>query len=182
MPKGHTKGSQNERVIARLFDVWWGVPKGTFRRTHHTGGWYRHCDIYSKNLRISGNFPFITEAKHYKNYNLLDVLKDKKSDNLFSWWEQTVDQYNRCLVDALVEDHEIANDIYPLLLFKTNNQPHCVMLYERDYNRLVLSPYYKFGHLNKNHVIIHNFKRDPKPLLIMKWEDFTEIFGRSSDA
>jgi len=120
---GHRKGSSFERKVAKLFDLWWEVPKYTFWRTVLSGGWHQPGDISIRTVNGEPiKWPFIVECKHYKTIDFWDVLKSSKNIKLFKWWNQvTIDQRKVSVP-------------YPirLLIVHANNTPIIVIFDEQE--------------------------------------------------
>lgn len=178
---GVKKGNSNERIVSREFDVWWKVPKGTFRRTLHSGSWWKYCDVYSTNLRLTGHFPFVTECKFYKSYPLLKILawdKQDRQDVLLGWWAQCIGQYEESLHDCKLSDPDASIDIYPLLIFTLNNYKHFAVIDDVNYNRLLLSKYCLRSVRDLESIEI-TLNRLEDSLHIFRFDQFTQFFGRT---
>lgn len=176
--KSKNKGSSFERLVARLCDNWYGVAPGTFRRTHHTGSWWRFSDVYTTNLRLTGHVPFCIECKHHRSYNPLTVLKDNKNDLLLGWWKQCVDQYRECKQAAIEagEPKEITDNLYPLLFFRLNNFPVMVAVSDDILSLLHLS---RYNHSNSPLPIpAIRLWCDKVYLTIFTFEAFSKVYGK----
>lgn len=111
---GRAKGSRGERQIAKEFSAWWGAD---FTRTPMSGGF--HTRKFREDWNAQGDlvtpdeeFPFSVEVKWHEGWTLDHLLTSPKSD-LWSWWEQTLEQ--------------TPDDKIPLLVFKRNNMPWYIM-------------------------------------------------------
>lgn len=112
---GRAKGSRNELVLAKLFEMWWG--HGSFARTPMSGGWatpahrdgFRtHGDIITTAL----DFPFTVEAKKQEAWSL-DALLHNEKCKVHEWYDQAVKGTPR--------------DVMPLLVATRNRQPQVVI-------------------------------------------------------
>lgn len=110
------KGSQFERVVAKLLDKYWKVPEHTFWRTPLSGGWHEAGDIASRDRSVW--FPFIIECKSYKSFDLVQHLSRPDTIKLFKWWTQV----KRDSEKAKQQGRPL-NTCIPLLIIKINNVP-----------------------------------------------------------
>jgi Holliday junction resolvase len=113
---GKRKGSQFERDIARMLDVYWKVPKNTFWRTPNSGGWHEAGDVYARDSSVK--FPFIVECKNYKSFDLLQYLSRPETTKIYKWWNQVL----RDSINAVTNGRDEILSI-PLLIMKINNFP-----------------------------------------------------------
>jgi len=94
MVNSRTKGSRNERNVAKLMADWSGYE---FARTPQSGGlhWkksYTSGDIVCIDERHGPRFPFSIECKFHENLDLLHLIDNtigKKSNKILLFWEQT---------------------------------------------------------------------------------------------
>jgi hypothetical protein len=184
--KGKSKGSSNERVVATMLDDWWKVPRGTFRRTHHQGSWWKHADVYSTNLRLTDHFPFIIETKFYKKYDLLksiiDRAKNKDRDLFQKWWNQCFKQYESCLEDLYkFEGKDSFLPLFPLLIFTMNFNPYYVASYRHMFESLKMSDYYDktTDELFAPYLEISLLSYEDT-IVVMSFDKFSKLFRRIS--
>lgn len=85
--RGKEKGSSYERFISSVLDTWWEVEPKTFWRSVNSGGVW---DAGDNTARKAGaeDFPFVTECKHYKDMDLLELLYARGQALFMRWWEQ----------------------------------------------------------------------------------------------
>lgn len=94
MTNSRTKGSRNERNVAKLMTDWTGYE---FARTPQSGGlhWkkqYTSGDIVCIDEKHGSRFPFSIECKFHENFDLLHLIDDtigKKSKKIIIFWDQT---------------------------------------------------------------------------------------------
>jgi len=94
MPNSKTKGSRNERNVAKLMENWSGYE---FARTPQSGGLHwkkQHTtgDIVCIDEKHGHRFSFSIECKFHESLDLLHLIDDtigKKSNKILSFWEQT---------------------------------------------------------------------------------------------
>ena len=94
MTNSRTKGSRNERNVAKLMQKWTGYE---FARTPQSGG------LHWKKAHTSGDivciddnhglrFPFSIECKFHEELDMLHLIDDtigKKSNKITAFWDQT---------------------------------------------------------------------------------------------
>ena len=115
MPRinSRTKGSKNERDIAKWWKSWTGFE---FTRTPSSGGlrWKKtdniSADIVCSDDKHSRRFPFSIECKSYKDINFEHVLLGNKKCKILEFWHQATH-------DA-VRSHKI-----PILMMRYNGMP-----------------------------------------------------------
>ena len=86
-----TKGSKNERDIAKWWKSWTGFE---FTRTPSSGGlrWKKtdniSADIVCSDDKHSRRFPFSIECKSYKDINFEHILLGNKKCKVLEFWDQ----------------------------------------------------------------------------------------------
>lgn len=93
MINSRTKGSKNERNVAKLMADWSGYE---FARTPQSGGlhWkkqYTSGDIVCIDERHGSRFPFSIECKFHESLDLLHLIDNtvgKKSNKITLFWDQ----------------------------------------------------------------------------------------------
>jgi len=93
MTNSRTKGSRNERNVAKLMENWSGHE---FARTPQSGGlhWkkaHTSGDIVCIDDRYGLRFPFSIECKFHEELNMLHLIDDtigKKSNKITAFWDQ----------------------------------------------------------------------------------------------
>lgn len=135
-----TKGSSNERFLAKSFEKWWGI--GKFVRTPASGGWQKLTGLQkalqeenSDSLMTTssgdvqatdGLFPFHLEAKKQECWTMEGVFDSPKCP-VWKWWKQAVDE---CIPEKK-----------PMLIFTRNRVSQFCMLKFADIpNFVVLQP------------------------------------------
>jgi Holliday junction resolvase len=120
-----TKGSKNERDLAKLFKTWTGKD---FARTPSSGGLQWKATNAKGDIVCTSEghyFPFCIEAKNHKEINFEHLLYLPKP-KILEFWEQ-------CLRDAT-----LANKV-PLLFMRYNGMPkdfHFVVMKSSDFQNL----------------------------------------------
>jgi len=175
-----SKGNNNERALAKLFQDWWG--HGTFARTPASGGWataatreaFATCgDV----ITTAPDWPFCLELKKQEGW-FLDQLMHNEKCILWKWWKQTVD--------------ETPPGLTPLLVFARNNVPQSVMFspgwmgnllkkFQDPQKQAPCWPWEEWPHFVFDLGVLHAL--DPETSwVIMSLEDFFKIspdwFGR----
>jgi len=102
MTKGKQKGSEWERKCCKTFSLWWtdGKRKDIFWRTASSGGRFSqgHCQTHSGDMcaidpigePLIEKFSF--EFKHYKEFNLFELIDPPKKTYLIeAFWQQCVE-------------------------------------------------------------------------------------------
>jgi len=128
MTNSRTKGSRNERNVAKLLEDWSGYE---FARTPQSGGlhWkkaHTSGDIVCIDEKHGPRFPFSIECKFHEELDLLHLisgLKGKKSNKILEFWEQSRD------------DAKGVNKI-PIVFMRRNGMKagmHFVMMHTPDY-------------------------------------------------
>lgn len=101
------KGNKNESSIAKLFKDWTGYD---FSKTPKSGGLHWKAkntigDIVCTDDLHGKRFPFSIEAKFHSEVDfsyLIDTTKGKKSNKLFTFWDQASSDADRaCKVPLL---------------------------------------------------------------------------------
>jgi len=123
-PRGKSKGSANERDVKRLilkaFKPF-GITENDAFRSILSGGHQESFGDISLSSGLAKLFPFGVEAKFYRKINLYALFSkwDKiiVSSHFKEWWKQACDGTAKC------------KHLYPLLVFKGNNQDHLCMVY-----------------------------------------------------
>ena len=127
MTNSRTKGSRNERGVAKLMQDWSGYE---FARTPQSGGlhWKKsHTtgDIVCIDDKHGFRFAFSIECKFHADLDLLHLIDDtigKKSNKILFFWEQ-------CLRDATTSKK------VPLLFMRRNGM-------KKDMHFVVISTYF----------------------------------------
>lgn len=126
-----TKGSKNERKLAKLFETWTGKK---FSRTPSSGG------LHWKNSQTSGDivattegffFPFSIECKNHREINFEHLLY-LKEPKIWEFWDQCQRDANGGTVKKI-----------PLLFMRYNGMPsdlHFVCM-EEEFFRFCLKPF-----------------------------------------
>lgn len=158
---GKNKGSVFERQIAKLFDIYWEVPKNTFWRTPNSGGWNEVGDVYCRDKSIK--FPFIIECKAYKTLDLLRILKDREKTKLYKWWLQVSAEAD--VAWSAGRDKELCKR---LLIIKVNNFPILCMFAEEE-----LPPF------DTNNITSHfHFMLFDDNVVLCLFSDFQKVFTK----
>ena len=76
------KGSRFELNLAKQLDLFWKVPKGTFRRCPLSGGFDAR---FSGDLIVPNDFPCLIEAKDRESWHFNELFKEGKG-KLLDWW------------------------------------------------------------------------------------------------
>lgn len=123
-----TKGSRNEREIAKLLESWWaGVEPGAkFVRTPLSGGW-SGADVRA-GFQASGDlmttakwFPWVVEIKRRENWAWSTLLAGKQSP-IWAWWAQAI--------KAADEMRKV-----PGLVFRKNRESWHLLLPSNEFGR-----------------------------------------------
>lgn len=165
---GKRKGSEFERVVSRLLDVWWNVEEGTFWRSVNSGGWKEPADV---SPRKSVWFPFVVECKFYKTISLLGLFKENSSSHLLrKWWA-------KLMLDVEKARQQTTDTKIGLLVFKYNQSPIFVC-FELDTNGKNGLPH---PSSSENHIILTMTDfvgGKPKTLLILPFTDFVLFYTK----
>ena len=94
MTNSRTKGSRNERGVAKLMQIWTGYE---FARTPQSGGLHwkkQHTsgDIVCIDDKHGRRFAFSIECKFHEQLDLLHLIQGligKKSNKIIEFWEQS---------------------------------------------------------------------------------------------
>lgn len=134
MVDGKKKGGVYERDISKLLSFWWtdGDRRDVFWRTEGSGAkaTVNHRETGAINFNYYGDIGYrdsegmifiervCIECKHYKEFYVMDVLKDNKNPSLLeTFWEETLfeaEQSNR----------------WGILIMKKNYFPDLIMMEE----------------------------------------------------
>lgn len=172
--KSRSKGSNNERAVAKEFEAWW--QHGQWARTPLSGGWaskdaregFRTCgDI----ITTAADFPFCIELKKQEGW-FLDQLIHNDKCVVLEWWKQAVDESPKGLI--------------PLLVMARNHVPQAVVFQLEMLEALCVKVKWSGsdGWLWSNHpLLVLEFPRDRHGMLVvMSLENFFKIspeaFGR----
>jgi hypothetical protein len=129
--RGKSKGSEFERMVAKLLDVWWEVPKGTFWRSKISGGADEPGDITPRFSTELKEWPFVIECKHYKEVKLIQLLSSsslKDGGQILQWWQQLSKDHQKALTK------KPNTLLYRLLFMKGTNTPLLVGFRPMDFN------------------------------------------------
>ena len=129
MTNSRTKGSRNERNVAKLLEAWSGYE---FARTPQSGGLHwkkQHTsgDIVCIDERHGPRFPYSIECKFHEDLDLLHLISGligKKSNKIIDFWEQSE------------QDAKQVNKI-PIVFMRRNGMKagmHFVMMNNNDFN------------------------------------------------
>ena len=123
------KGCNFELQVAKLVQAWYG---GTWKRTPLSGGWSKGkgdfdvagdlvCDLKHR-LHVECKF-------HNKFYveDLITGIRARGTTSILMWWEQATREAAKSYGEKPRN---------PLLIFKRNLGPVCIMMTEKFFNRL----------------------------------------------
>lgn len=141
-PRGKAKGNGFERDIKKLIlktFAPFGITENDAFRSTLSGGHVESYGDISLSSSLAKLFPAAVECKFYKKVDLYSFVVSwnsmGKSNKFRRWWEQT-------LAGAV----KSKGSLFPLLVFKSNNNPTYCVGYLHD----ILFAVTKFGHSSNN--------------------------------